>query len=100
MTCPTCRSTHLKKSKSGNARVRFPLSLFMVWVRCYNCGRVFRRIGLCPGRGIPDANVEVTARRIKVAQHCADLSAQRCQQTVLPPTKQRLDRWQCQIGQS
>jgi len=57
--CPKCHSTHLAKSKSANAQVGFPFSLLMVWVRCHSCGRAFRRFGLLPGNGIPEA----TARR-------------------------------------
>jgi hypothetical protein len=56
MMCPVCNSTTLKKSKSANARLVFPLSLLMVWVRCYHCGRKFFRFGLLPGRGIPEAD--------------------------------------------
>jgi RNase P subunit RPR2 len=50
MMCPKCRSQRLRKSTSGNARLVFPLPLFMVWVRCHNCGWRFCRFGLFPGR--------------------------------------------------
>jgi hypothetical protein len=60
MHCPWCYSTDLKKSKSANARLAFPFSLFMVWVRCHNCGERFRRFGLFFGKGFPKplANLE------------------------------------------
>jgi RNase P subunit RPR2 len=56
MTCPKCNSTHLRKSKSANARLVFPFSLLMVWVRCHSCGRKFRQYGLFPGNQIPEAS--------------------------------------------
>jgi hypothetical protein len=52
MKCPICRSSHVKKSKSGNAPLFFPLPLFVVSVRCHNCGWRFYRFGLFPGRKI------------------------------------------------
>jgi hypothetical protein len=55
MICPTCHSPHIRKSQSGNARLLFPLSLFMVWVRCYYCGKRFLRFGLVPGMKVPTA---------------------------------------------
>jgi hypothetical protein len=55
MICPTCHSPHVRKSQSGNARLAFPFSLFMVWVRCYYCGRKFLHYGLLPGTKVPDA---------------------------------------------
>jgi hypothetical protein len=65
--CPRCRSTHVKKSESANSRLVFPLSLFMVWVRCHNCGRKFRRFGLLPGRHISDATAECPKTSTKSA---------------------------------
>jgi DNA-directed RNA polymerase subunit RPC12/RpoP len=55
MICPTCHSKYLRKSKSGNARLVFPFSLFVVSVRCYNCGRRFLRAGLFPGSKITES---------------------------------------------
>jgi hypothetical protein len=55
MICPMCRSPHIRKSRSANARLVFPLSLFMVWVRCHYCGARFAHFGLLPGSKIPDA---------------------------------------------
>jgi DNA-directed RNA polymerase subunit RPC12/RpoP len=55
MKCPVCNSRDLKKSKTANAHLAFPLSLLVVWVRCYHCGRKFRRFGLLPGNGILEA---------------------------------------------
>ncbi len=56
MKCPICNSTHVKKSKSANARLVFPFSLLMVWMRCYSCERKFFRLGLLPGNRIPEAD--------------------------------------------
>jgi hypothetical protein len=54
MNCPICNSKNVRKSRSGNAGVVFPLTLFMVWVRCHNCWRKFPRFGLFPGSTIPE----------------------------------------------
>ena len=53
MNCPECASRAVWK-KSGNAQLAFPLKLFMVCVRCHNCGRTFRRFGLLPGNSLPE----------------------------------------------
>ena len=42
MFCPKCHSTHIKKSRSG--RLRLPLSLFIVCMRCHSCGAKFYRL--------------------------------------------------------
>jgi len=63
--CPICGSLHVYKSARGNAGLAFPVTWFVVWIRCYTCGRKFFRLGLLPGRGIPEAKVPspVGARR-------------------------------------
>ena len=57
MNCPTCNSKKVGKSRRANAGLVFPLTLFMVWVRCYSCGRKFCRFGLLPGNKIPQVAV-------------------------------------------
>jgi len=54
MICPSCHSNYLRKSKSANARLVFPLCWFVVWVRCHNCGKKFLRAGLFPGSKLAD----------------------------------------------
>lgn len=55
MKCPSCYSTRLRKSNRGNAHLVFPFRLFVVWVRCRDCGWAFRQFGLLPGNKISAA---------------------------------------------
>ena len=48
--CPKCSSLNIRKSKRGNARLVFPLSLFVTSLRCHNCGKRYLRFGVLPGR--------------------------------------------------
>jgi len=51
---PYCGSSEVFKSRRGNARIILPLRLFVVCVRCYDCGkRFFRRGVLAGGKRIP-----------------------------------------------
>lgn len=42
-TCPACGSTHVRKSRSHNARERWGRLVF-VWFRCRRCSAAFRRV--------------------------------------------------------
>ena len=54
MECPNCRSTSVFKSKSGNARLIWPLRMFVVRLRCHNCSKMFYRRGaLAGGEKVP-----------------------------------------------
>jgi transposase-like protein len=54
MNCPRCNSKNVRRSGSGNAGLLFPLTLFMVWMRCTNCWRKFPHFGFLPGSKISD----------------------------------------------
>ena len=41
--CPRCMSWQVRRSKSGNATLVFPLNLLLVCLRCHDCGRKFYR---------------------------------------------------------
>jgi hypothetical protein len=62
MKCPQCRSSDLHKSERGNARLVFPLPLFVTSIRCYTCGNRYLHFGLLPGRGIRDAIARMPAK--------------------------------------
>jgi hypothetical protein len=62
MKCPRCRSAKLWKSRRGNARLVFPLPLFVISIRCHHCGKRYLHFGLLPGRGIPQAEEPLPAK--------------------------------------
>jgi hypothetical protein len=44
MKCPNCDCRHLFQSRSGTARLIWPLRLFLVAIRCYGCHARFVRL--------------------------------------------------------
>jgi len=56
MKCPHCSSTSVYLSKSGNARLVWPLRLFVVQVRCHDCSKSFYRRGVFTcGQRVPSS---------------------------------------------
>ena len=53
MQCPRCRSQSVRVSRSGNARIFFPASMFVTSLRCHNCLKRFLR----PSRLIGGAQI-------------------------------------------
>ena len=54
MKCPRCSSVSMYLSKSGNARLGWPLRLLIVRVRCHDCSKQFLRRGLLAlGKRVP-----------------------------------------------
>jgi hypothetical protein len=39
MSCQFCGSSHVRKSRSGNRWIPFPLNFFVIITRCYGCAR-------------------------------------------------------------
>jgi hypothetical protein len=57
--CPWCNTANVRKSKRGNARLMFPLSLCVVSIRCNDCGRRFQHYGFLPGRRVSENLVPI-----------------------------------------
>jgi len=65
MKCPHCSSTEVFKSKSGNAKLVWPLRWFVVCVRCHNCSKRFYRRGmLLGGEEIPTPTAHNESARV------------------------------------